>query len=141
MKQFKNTNRENKISDKIAIGIADSILKFQRYFSNKVQLRTARWKKIEQVAFLFLVCFVCGGTSIVVMVDCLKDSYSNHSIIPNQISSVKSIYKKGKPLPITDKEFRAIQHYKLSHPQLLLDRPGLYDSLQRIEQIYQSQKK
>jgi hypothetical protein len=41
---------------------------------------------------------------------------------------------------ITEQEFEQVQKFKRQHPNLLKERPGLFDSLTLIEQSYYSQK-
>jgi len=140
MKQF-NSNVCSEVKDKLANRIAETILKHQLKISNKFYLQTSGWNKSQQLVFLLLTSLAIGGMSIVIMIDCLHASTSFNSAIPAQITSVKGLHREDKSLPITDKEFKAVQEYKLKHPELNTDRPELYDSLQLIEEMYQSQKK
>ena len=39
------------------------------------------------------------------------------------------------------KEFEQVREYKVKHPNLSKTRPGLYDSLSLIEEIYYSHQK
>ena len=91
MKQTKSNSAENEIYDKIARRIAEIILQRQQGFANKVYLKTARWRRIEQVTFLILTCLICGGLSIVVMINYLRVPERSNSFVPTQISPVKSI--------------------------------------------------
>jgi hypothetical protein len=88
-----------------------------------------------------LVCIAFGGMSIVAIVNSFKASDKTKSIIPKQISTPKNIYRRDKAFLITENEFQKVQEYKQTHPNLIKERPGLFDSLTLIEQVYYSQKK
>jgi len=141
MKLFKRNKSQLNIQDKAATGIANSILKTQNWFAINLQQVTKSWKQKQQWIFLYLVCLVFGGLSIVGIVNSFKASDETKSIIPKQISTPKNIYRRDKAFLITENEFQKVQEYKQTHPNLIKERPGLFDSLTLIEQVYYSQKK
>jgi hypothetical protein len=67
------------------------------------------------------------------------DSFEEEEIDYEDIP--KNIYKEGKAFLITESEFQKVQEYKRTHPNLIKERPDLFDSLVLIEQSYYSQKK
>ena len=141
MKLFKRNKSQLNIQDKAATGIANGILKTQNWFAINLQQVTKSWKQKQQWIFLYLVCLVFGGLSIVAIVNSFKASDKEKSIIPKPISTPKNIYRGDKEFLITENEFQKVQEYKQSHPNLIKERPGLFDSLTLIEQVYYSQKK
>ena len=141
MKLFKRNKSQLNIQDKAATGISNGILKTQSWFAINLQQVTKSWKQKQQWIFLYLVCIAFGGMSIVAIVNSFKVSDKEKSIIPKPISIPGNTYKKDKAFLITENEFQKVQEYKLKHPNLIKERPGLFDSLTLIEQVYYSQKK
>lgn len=141
MKLFKRNKNQLNIQDKAATGIANGILKTQNWFAINLQQVTKNWKQKQQWIFLYMVCLVFGGLSIVATVNSLKTSDKSKSIIPKAISIPKNIFRSDKAFLITENEFQKVQEYKQTHPNLIKERPGLFDSLTLIEQVYYSQKK
>lgn len=141
MKLFrKNTSTEN-LSDKAASGIAKGILKMQNGFTARMQSFTKNWKQKQQWIFLYVVCLVFGGLSVIAVVRPFKTKQQNSSFKPQSINTVKNIQKESKAFIITENELQQVQRYKQAHPNLRQERPGLYDSLTQVEQIYYSQQK
>jgi hypothetical protein len=141
MKLFKKNNSEINIRDKAANGIANGILKFQGWFATSLQRLTKSWKQKQQWIFLCMICLAFGGLSIAAIVNSFRGTYKSKVIIPKSISIPKSIYPEDKAFLITENEFQQVQDYKRKHPELINERPGLYDSLSLIEQAYHSQIK
>ena len=141
MKLFKRNKSQLNIQDKAATGIANGILKTQNWFAINLQQVTKSWKQKQQWIFLYLVCLVFGGLTIVGIVNSFKASDKTKSIIPKPISTPKNSYRRDKAFLITENEFQKVQEYKQTHPNLIKERPGLFDSLTLIEQVYYSQKK
>ena len=141
MRLFKRNKSQVNIQDKAATGIANGILKTQNWFAINLQQVTKSWKQKQQWIFLYMVCLVFGGLSIVGIVNSFKASDKTKSIIPKQISTPKNIYRRNKAFLITENEFQKVQEYKQTNPNLIKERPGLFDSLTLIEQVYYSQKK
>ena len=141
MKLFSRNKSQINIPDKAATGIANGILKSQRLFATSLQGLTKSWKQKQQWIFLYLICLVFGAMSLVAIISPFKTSGTSNIIIPKSINIPKKFYKEDKAFLITKKEFQQVQEYKRSHPNLLKERPGLYDSLNLIEQAYYSQQK
>ncbi len=141
MKLFKRKEGQVNIADKAATGIANGILKSQHWFANTLGSLTKKWKQRQQCIFLYAVCLVYGGLSIAAMVNSFKTGVNFNRFMPKSITVPKNIYKEDKALLITENEFQKVQEYKRTHPNLIKERPGLFDSLILIEQTYYSQKK
>lgn len=141
MKLFRTKEDKVNIPDKVATGIANGILKSQRGFANTLESLTNKWKQKQQWIFLYSVCLLFGGLSIAAMVNSFKVSKNSRALMHKSISVPKNIYKEGKAFHITENEFQKVQEYKRTHPTLIKERPGLFDSLVLIEQSYYSQKK
>ena len=141
MKLFKKNITANELTDKAANGIANRILKSQNGFAKLMYSITKNWKQKQQWIFLYLICLFFGGLSIVAIVNSFKDKESNNAIIPKSISVPKNIHQQSNVFVITENEFQQIQEYKRTYPNLQKERPGLFDSLTLVEQIYYSQKK
>ncbi|MEO8172837.1 MAG: hypothetical protein ABI581_07130 [Sediminibacterium sp.] len=141
MKWFKRNNESVSLSDKAACGIANKILQTQRGFTHCMQSITKGWKKKQQWIFLYLVCLGFGTLSITAIVQPFKTKEHFKAIAPKAISVPKSIPPQNNLLIITKKEFEMVRAYKQAHPDLIKERPGLYDSLNQVEEIYYSQQK
>jgi hypothetical protein len=141
MKLLKTKERQVNIPDKAATGIANGILKSQRWFANTLKSLTNKWKQKQQWVFLYMVCFLFGGLSFAAIVNSFKVPENAKALMPKSISVPKNIYEESKAFLITENEFQKVQEYKHTHPNLIKERPGLFDSLLFIEQSYYSQKK
>jgi len=141
MKLFTKKEGGKNIPDKAATCIANGILGSQRWFANTLESMTNKWKQTQQWIFLYAVCFFFGGLSIGAIVNSFKAPESAKTLIPKSISIAKNIYKEHETFLITENEFQKVQKYIRSHPNLLDEKPGLFDSLLLIEQTYYSQKK
>lgn len=141
MKIFKRNTSEVNIRDKAASGIANGILKSQQWFAASLQGLTKSWKQKQQWIFLYIICLLFGGLSIAAIVNSFRASEKSQSTIPKSISIPKNIYSEDKAFLITENEFQQVQDFKRKHPGLINERPGLYDSLNLIEQAYHSQIK
>lgn len=141
MKLFKVNKNKTISQDKAATGIANAILKSQRWFADCSERLTKKWKQKQQWIFLYVVCLLFGGLSIAAVVNAFKVSATTKTIMPKSIAVPKNIYNQNNPFLITENEFQKVQEYKRKHPNLLKERPGLWDSLTLIEQSYYSQKK
>lgn len=141
MKFFRRNINQSIIQDKAATGIANGILKSQRWFASNLERLTKKWKQKQQWIFLYLVCLLFGGLSIIAVVNAFKVSATSKTITPKSIAVPKNIYLDNNSFLITENEFKQVQEYKKQHPNLLIERPGLWDSLTLIEQSYYSQKK
>lgn len=136
----KQISRET-VTDKAATGIAKGILKTQTGFENYMRSLSKNWKGKQQWIFLYSVCLIFGGLSIVAIVIPFRMKDANSNIIPKSIAVPKSIHQQRNGFAITENEFKQVQEYKANHPNLQKERPDLFDSLSLIEEIYYSQKK
>ena len=129
------------VTDKAANGIAKGILKTQSGFEKYMRSLSKNWKGKQQWIFLYFVCLIFGGLSIVAIVNPFRVKDTNRSIIPKSIAVPKSFHQQRNGFAITENEFRQVQEYKAKHPNLQQERPGFFDSLILIEEVYYSQKK
>jgi len=141
MKMLSRQINKDSISDKAASGIAKGILKSQSGFAKYMQSFTKSWKKKQQCIFLYLVCLCFGGLSIVAIVNPFKTSNTDSAIMPKSIISTKNIHTQNKGFAITAYEFQQVQEFKMKYPNLVKERPELFDSLSLIEELYYLQKK
>jgi hypothetical protein len=140
MKLFKKNINQTNIPDKAAAGIANGILKSQRWFASNLEGVTKKWKQKQQWFFLLGICILFGGLSITAIVNSFRQPANSTVIMPKAISIPKTIQNNTNPYLITEQEFQQVQTYKQQHPDLIKERPGLFDSLTLIEQSYYSQK-
>jgi hypothetical protein len=141
MKLFKKNITNSAMSDRAANGIASGILKSQNGFARYMHSITKSWKQRQQWIFLYIICLVFGGLSIVATVNSFKTKEQNGVIMPKSISVPKNIHQQNNEFAITEHEFQQVEEYKGKYPNLQKERPGLFDSLSLIEQVYYSQKK
>lgn len=143
MKLFqKNTNSNGaSVTDTAAKGIANGILKLQNLFASYIGKWANNWQRKQQWVFLYLTSLVFGGLSILAIVQPFKSAVTSVDIKPQNIIVPKANSQVQQPLTITEKELQAVKAYQQKHPDLIKERPGLYDSLNLIEQQYYSQQK
>ncbi len=141
MKIMNRQINKEALTDKAANGIAKGILKSQNGFANYMQSLSKNWKGKQQWIFLHFVCLFFGGLSIVAIVNPFRVKDTSRSIIPKSIAVPKSFHQQRNGFTITENEFQQVQEYKAKHPNLQQERPGLFDSLSLIEDVYYSQKK
>lgn len=141
MKTMNRQINKEALTDKAANGIAKGILKTQSGFQKYMRSLSKNWKGKQQWIFLYSVCLVFGGLSIVAIVNPFRVKDTNSSLIPKSIAVPKSIHQQRNGFAITENEFKQVQEYKAKHPNLQQERPGLFDSLSLIEDVYYSQKK
>ena len=102
---------------------------------------TKNWRQKQQWIFLYIVCLLFGGLSVFAIVNSFKTKKTDKAIIPKSISVPKNIHQQINVFVITENEFQQVHQYKRTYPNLQKERPGLFDSLSLVEQIYYSQKK
>lgn len=129
------------MTDKAATGIVKGILKSQNGFAKWMHSVTKNWKGKQQRIFLYLVCLCFGGLSMLAIVNPIGIQNTNSGIIPKSIAVPKNVQLQNKGFAITQEELRQVQEYKAKNPKLHKERPGLFDSLSLIEEVYYSQKK
>ncbi len=140
MKLFKNQTPPEVEKDKVANRIAHGILNVQTSFANYLFSNTKKWNQRNQWAFLILVSLILGGLSILAIVVPYQLSKNQTYIFPIPITPSKTIPVHQDEYTITENEFQKIQEYKSVHPNLRVENPPLFDSLNLVEQIYYSQK-
>lgn len=141
MKRVKKNIQQENIKDKAANRIANGILKAQTGFAKYLLSVTKKWNQKHQWIFLYVVCLIFGGLSIMAIVIPFKINQNNSYVLPKFISVPKNIQLQNDEFRITENEFQKVHEYKLNHPGLQNERPALFDSLNLVEQIYYSQKK
>jgi len=158
MKLFnRNTIQANSVlSDKAAGWIAKGILKTQKKFAHVLGKISSSWKRKQQWVFLYMICLVFGGLSVVSIISPFNKKANNILNKPSAIKIPKNIHSNGQGngVRITNKEIRQVEVFKQKLDslskipngktklnKLLSDRPGLMDSLELVEQLYYSQKK
>ena len=158
MKLFKRNTIQTKsvLSDKAAGLIAGGILKVQKKFANVLGQISASWKTKQQLIFLYLVCIVLGGLSVVAIIKPFNKNAPNSLNKPSAIKTPRNIYSNEDQhsVRITENEIRQVHVFKhtldslsktddgkIKVNKLLNKRPGLIDSLEMVEQLYYSQKK
>lgn len=141
MKIINRQINKEALTDKAANGIAKGILKTQSGFEKYMRSLSKNWKGKQQWIFLYFVCLIFGGLSIVTIVNPFRVKDTKSSIIPKSIAVPNSIHQQRNGFAITETEFQQVQEYKAKHPNLQKERPGLFDSLSLIEEVYYSQKK
>jgi hypothetical protein len=133
--------------DKAAGWIANIILRAQRKFANVLEKKSLTWKTKQQWIFLYMVCLVFGGLSVVAIIKPFDKKASNILSKPAAIKTPRMIPDDNQISPrITDDEIKRVHDFKQSldsttKKKLLIQRPGLMDSLDMVEQLYYSQKK
>lgn len=141
MKFLRTNNTTGQVSDKVANTIANGILRSQQKFAVLLQKRTNNWKQKHKWILLYFTCVIIGGLSIISIVKPFHDKDNEIFVIPKSISIPKNISARRETNLITREEYHKIQILKHSYPDLQKLKPGLYDSLLLIEQVYNSQQK
>ena len=151
----KNKKKESVLTDKAAGWVANGILKVQQKFANALEKISASWKTKQQWIFLYMVCLVFGGLSLVAIIKPFNKKSQNILSKPAAIKTPRMIPDKNQnSVTITNDEIRQVHVFKHSLDSLskteegkikvknfLTHRPGLMDSLAMVEQLYYSQKK
>lgn len=159
---FKKKNNEaddNKktISDKVADKIAGAGIKIQKAFANKMNklFEKMSGKRIKIVLIFF--CVTAGGYSLYLLANSIFKKENKQQVFKiEQVDVPKHFDKTGDEtiMPeaaIDEQTYNQIQdfkkymdsiqiHSKKEYDSILINRPGLLDSIQMLEQIYLSQK-
>jgi hypothetical protein len=139
MKLFDKTIKKQEFTRKAAERIAGGISWLQNRFDYKMQKLTQHWKPKQQWIFLCVFCGLMGGYSILVMMDAFKVSQQVRKILPTPISVPKNIQQTSNSI-ITENEMLQVQNFMQKNQELQKQRPGLFDSLSQVEELYYSQK-
>lgn len=141
MKSIKSGIANADLANKAATRIANSIIKSQNVFAKYMHALSKNWRQKQQWIFLYMVCLVFGGLSIVATVNSFKAKTEGGTIMPKPIAVPKNAPQQNTQFVITENEFQQVQEYKRKYPNLQKERPRLFDSLRLVEQMYYSQKK
>ena len=151
MKRFRKNKRN--ISEAAAGKIARWILSIQKKFADVMAKVSASWKVKQQWIFLYSVCLILGGLSVIAVI---KPFRSKKNILskPTAIHLPKLLPLQKEKIIITENEITRVHAFKqrldslsrtkegkIKVEKFLNQRPGLMDSLERVERIYYSQKK
>jgi hypothetical protein len=139
MKLFNKTVKQQEFTRKAAERIAGSISWIQNRFDYKMRKLTQHWKPKQQWIFLFVFCGLMGGYSILVMMDTFKASQQVRKILPTPISVPKNTQQTNTSI-ITENEILQVQNFIQKNQDLQKQRPGLFDSLNQVLELYYSQK-
>ena len=142
-----------KLKDKAASNISKVIIKLQQQFASAMLRVSAKWKVKHQMVFLYLTCLILGGLSVITVIKPFKEKRNSFSR-PGSLKVPKLFNADENKVVITDNEMNMIHAFKLrldsmsktpagktKVEQMYKGRPGLFDSLERAEELYYSQKK
>ena len=149
MKVFK---KNKNIASAAAGKIAGTILFIQNKFAGVMDKVSASWKLKQQWIFLYLVCLVLGGLSVVAIIQPFKSK--TVLLRPTSIHLLKLLPQQEEKIIITESEITRVHAFKqkldslsktkegkIKVDKFFNQRPGLFDSLEKVEQLYYSQKK
>ncbi len=144
--------KDSKFTIAAAGKIAKGILSIQKRFADTMSATTKKWKTKQQWIFLYLFCLILGGLSVVAVIKPFKEKTSTFSK-PASIHIPELLKPDEDKIIITDNEITKIHLFKqrldslsktkdgkIKVEQFVKSRPGLFDSLKMVEQIYYSQK-
>jgi hypothetical protein len=160
MKLFKRRRKEEKTDagkDKLAKGIAGFILKMQNGFARFMGKRAERLS-FSTMKYILLIFLLCGsGLSVYFIVTAFKKNGQSKAIKIDRLR-VPRYYDKNSDefmqldFFITKKEHEGMQAFRnymdsLHHNKkgihiydsIMLNRPGLMDSVNKLEKLYQQQ--
>ncbi len=136
----------------VAKKIAKAILSVQKKFADGMAKVSAKWKVRHQWTFLYLFCLIFGSLSVVAIIQPFKNK--NIFKKPAAIHLPKLLPLQKEKIIITDNEITRVHAFKqrldslskskegkIKVDRFLNERPGLFDSLAQVEQLYYSQKK
>lgn len=160
MKLFKRQHKEERIEagkDRLAKGIAGSIIKMQNGFATFMSKRTEKLSS-STMKYMLVVFLLCGsGLSVYFIISAFKKNGQSKAIKIDRLSVPRYYDKNGDESTqpgffITKKEHEEMQAFKnymdsLHHTKtgiriydsIILNRPGLMDSIHQLEQFYQQQ--
>jgi hypothetical protein len=144
-------------SDKVAGKIAGFIVKAQTKFADVMNRNFSGISTKRMKIFLFLFCLVSGGLSIYYIVNAVfNHDKKNNSFKIDHVDVPKHYDKTGDELIhsqifIDEETMQNIQVFKQymdslktkgakQYDSIMLERPGLMDSITMLEEIYYSQK-
>lgn len=120
--------------DAAARWLSGKILQAQIFFAWHMQ----RLPIPQQRMAVLSGCMICMVCSILTIINAFKEkpkvSLAVLGTVPKQIA-------REKYFLITEEEFQKVKLFKATHDSLLGRRPGLKDSLDKVEELYYSQQK
>ena len=162
MRLFKRKEKEqnaakSSASDKVAGKIAGFIVKVQTKFADVMNRNFSGISTKRMKIFLFLFCLVSGGLSIYYIVNTVfSHDKKNNSFKIDQVNVPMHYDKTGDELThpqifVDDETMKNIESFKQymdslktkstkQYDSIMLERPGLMDSIKMLEEIYYSQK-
>lgn len=157
--KLKAGNKKTEIKDKVAQGVSKFIIKMQTAFAKFMNKRTENIS-MNRMKFILIVFFLCGSSLSVyfIITAFSKKGPSNRMTIDRL--SVPRYYNKSGDEPVQPdffiskqeyEEMKAFQSYmdSLHHSKrgiriydsIMLNRPGLMDSINKLKELYQQNKK
>jgi hypothetical protein len=162
MRLFKRKVKEQNItksaaSDKVAGKIAGFIVKVQTKFADVMNRNFSGISTRRMKIILFLFCLVSGGLSIYYIVNAVfTHDKKNNSFKIDQVDVPKHYDKTGDELThpqifVDEETMKNIESFKQymdslktestkQYDSVMLERPGLMDSIKMLEEIYYLQK-
>lgn len=158
-KKKKKETDENKkgISDKVAGKIAGAGIKMQQLFAGKMN-KLFENMNVKGIKILLIVfCVTAGGFSLYLLANSIFKKDNKQQVLKiEQVDIPKHFNKTGDDKIITEaaideQTYNQIQDFKMymdsirvhkrkEYDSIIINRPGLLDSVQMLEQIYLSQK-
>lgn len=153
----KPLHEANPFQDKLAIRIAQSAFKLQRLFSSFLACRAASLSSRSLKAATFIICASWIAISTYFIVTAFTKDIPHQSFAFSKIKTMPlaQAHKRGPSYihpNITVKEYAALENFRNymdslrrnlnpAYDSILSVRPGLMDSVQLLEDIYNHPKK
>lgn len=145
------------ISDKVAGKIAGAGIKIQQAFACKMNKMFENMNVARIKIMLIVFCVTAGGYSVYLLANSILKKDSKQEVFKiEQVDVPKHFDKSGEETImseaiIDEQTYNQIQEFKKymdsirvherkEYDSIIINRPGLLDSVQMLEQIYQSQK-
>ena len=128
------------LADKAANKIANFILCLQKMFATAMYKLSKNWQRKQQWLFLCTICLLFGGAGVISILKPVSGNGLPKNIKAEKLTAYPQHEKESRIL-ITEDEFKKLHRFKKDNPQIQQVRPGLFDSLGMVEQLYYSQKK
>lgn len=132
--------------------LAKGILSVQKRFADAMSATTKKWKTKQQWIFLYLICLILGGLSAVAVIKPFEEKTSTF-LKPISIHIPKLLKPEEKKIIITDNEIMKVHAFKqrldslskskegkIKVDKFFNERPWLFDRLEKVQQLYYSQK-
>ncbi len=157
-KKIRNALKENPAQEKIANCIVSVCILFQKKWADLMQHYTERLPRNGKLIMFSLFCIIGGSLSLYLIASSMMHG-SASSFTVTQFKATPFAGKSGDEnikadIIVTKIEYKKIQHFRLYmdslarspsgkkvYDSILINRPGLMDSVLFIENIFQSQNK